>query len=524
MASFGVDDRQTGEPGAPPWWRTSVVYQIYPRSFADGDADGVGDLRGIRHRLDHLAWLGIDAIWLSPIFRSPMADFGYDVADYCDIDPIFGDLAEFDRLVADCHARGIRVVLDWVPNHTSIEHPWFVESRSSRDNPKRDWYVWRDLGPDGAPPNNWRAAFAVEEPAWTLDPTTGQAYLHCFLPDQPDLNWDHPEVEAAMLDTLRFWLDRGVDGFRMDVVHLIGKDLDTDDPASAGNHVPHNDVASTHERLRRIRLLLDSYEGDRTSVGEVYLLDEAAMATYYGQDDELHLSFNFPFLWASWDAGQLRRRIDRTLEHLTPRQAWPTWVLSNHDVPRHRQRYGGSEAIARQAAVLLLSLPGTPFMYQGEELGLIDAVVPDDRIVDPGGRDGCRAPIPWTAAADHGWGPAPWLPFPPEASERSVERQVADPSSIVHLYRRTLALRRSSAALHSGGFRWLAAPDDVLAYERSDVATGERAWVVINMGPADRQVTLPGPGTIVLSTDQRDEGDAATGAIRGMVAHVVRPA
>ena len=374
-----------------------MVYQIYPRSFADGDADGVGDLRGIRHRLDHLAWLGIDAIWLSPIFRSPMADFGYDVADYCDIDPIFGDLAEFDRLVADCHARGIRVVLDWVPNHTSIEHPWFVESRSSRDNPKRDWYVWRDLGPDGAPPNNWRAAFAVDEPAWTLDPTTGQAYLHCFLPEQPDLNWDHPEVEAAMLDTLRFWLDRGVDGFRMDVVHLIGKDLDTDDPASAGNHVPHNDVASTHERLRRIRLLLDSYEGDRTSVGEVYLLDEAAMATYYGQDDELHLSFNFPFLWASWDAGQLRRRIDRTLEHLTPRQAWPTWVLSNHDVPRHRQRYGGSEAIARQAAVLLLTLPGTPFMYQGEELGLIDAVVPDDRIVDPGGRDGCRAPIPWTA-------------------------------------------------------------------------------------------------------------------------------
>jgi alpha-glucosidase len=310
----------------------------------------------------------------------------------------------------------------------------------------------------------------------------------------------------------------------MDVVHLIGKDLDTPDPASAGNHVPHDDVATTHERLRRIRLLLDSYEGDRTSVGEVYLLDEAAMATYYGQDDELHLSFNFPFLWASWNAGQLRRRVDRTLEHLTPRHAWPTWVLSNHDVPRHRQRYGGSEAIARQAAVLLLTLPGTPFMYQGEELGLIDAVVPDDRVVDPGGRDGCRAPIPWTATADHGWGPAPWLPFPPEASERSVERQVADPASIVHLYRRTLALRRSSAALHSGVFRWLAAPDDVLAYERSDIATGERAWVMINMGSADRHVTLPGPGTIVLSTDQQDEGDAANGAIRGTVAHVVRPA
>ncbi|MGD9702581.1 MAG: alpha-amylase family glycosyl hydrolase [Acidimicrobiia bacterium] len=519
-----MDDLRTGRPDSPPWWRTSVVYQIYPRSFADGNGDGVGDLRGIRDRLDHLVWLGVDAIWLSPIFTSPMADFGYDVADYCDIDPVFGDLAEFDGLLADCHARGIRVMLDWVPNHTSIEHPWFVESRSSRDNPKREWYVWRDLGPDGSPPNNWKAAFAADRPAWTLDPTTGQAYLHCFLPEQPDLNWDNPAVEAAMLDTLRFWLDRGVDGFRMDVVHLIGKDLAVVDPEGAAAHVAHNDIPATHERLRHIRALLDSYDGDRTSVGEVVLLDEAAMATYYGQDDELHLSFNFPFLWAPWDAEKLRRRIDRTLEHLTPRQAWPTWVLSNHDLSRHRERYGGAEAAARQAALLLLTLPGTPFLYQGEELGLVDAVVPPDRVVDPGGRDGCRAPIPWTADDRHGWGDDPWLPFPPEAAERSVERQVADPASIAQLYRRLLAARRASPALHAGGFRWLDAPEDVLAYERVDPVSGDLAWIVINLVVEERQVTLPGAGTIALSTDQREEGRPATGAVGGSIAHVVRPA
>jgi alpha-glucosidase len=523
-----VDGSQLAPTGSPPWWRTAVVYQIYPRSFADGNGDGIGDLRGVRNHLDHLVWLGVDAIWLSPIFRSPMADFGYDVSDYCAIDPVFGDLDEFDALVADCHERGLRVMLDWVPNHTSIEHPWFVASRSRRDDPKRDWYVWRDFGPDGAPPNDWRAAFAPDQPAWTLDAATGQAYLHCFLPEQPDLNWDHPEVEAAMHDTLRFWLDRGVDGFRMDVVHLIGKDLERNDPPGAAGHVIHNDVAVTHDRLRRIRQLLDDYPGDRTSVGEVYLLDEAAMAAYYGHGDELHLSFNFPFLWTAWDARQLRRRIERTLEHLGPRHAWPTWVLSNHDVPRHRQRYGGSEAAARAAAVLLLTLPGTPFLFQGEELGLLDAVVPPDRVVDPGGRDGCRAPLPWTAADDHGWAAQPWLPFPPESTERSAERQVADPRSIAHLYRRVLAERRASPALHAGDFRWLDGPSDVLAFERHDAPSGERAWVVVNLGSEPCDVALPGAGRVVVSSamDAADAGDAAlsTASVGASVAHIIRPA
>jgi alpha-glucosidase len=466
----------------PAWWKTAVVYQVYPRSFADGNGDGVGDLAGLRAQLDHCEWLGVNALWLSPIFRSPMADYGYDVADYCDVDPLFGSLDDLDALIADCHRRDIKLLLDWVPNHTSIEHPWFRESRSDRTNARRDWYVWRDPAPDGGPPNNWRAAFDRTSPAWTWDARTEQYYLHLFLPEQPDLNWEHPEVQEAMLDTLRFWLDRGVDGFRMDVIHLLGKDLTLDDPPAAVEHgIPHvvyNDQPATHGHLRAIRRLLDGYPGDRVSVGEVYLLDEAAMAAYYGDDDELHLSFNFPFLWAPFEAQTLRSRIETTLSHLEPRGAWPTWVLSNHDVPRHRDRYGGTESAARAAAVLLLTLPGTPFLYQGEELGLGDAVVPPDRVLDPGGRDGCRAPIPWSAAPGHGWPDDPWLPFPPEAGSRSVETQRADPDSILHLYRELLAVRRAHPALTIGELEWIDGPDGVLAYRRR--SADESVTVVIN--------------------------------------------
>jgi alpha-glucosidase len=485
-----------------PWWQHAVVYQVYPRSFADGNGDGVGDLAGLRQHLDHLEWLGVDAVWLSPVFRSPMADFGYDVADYCDIDPIFGDLDEFDALVAECHRRGLRVLLDWVPNHTSIEHPWFVESRRDRTNPKRSWYVWRDPAPDGAPPNNWRAAFDRTRPAWSWDEATGQYYLHCFLPEQPDLDWSNPEVCNAMLDTLRFWLDRGVDGFRMDVVHLLGKELGRDDPPAAVEHgIPHvvyNDVAATHEHLRAIRKVLDAYPGDRTSVGEVYLLDEAAMASYYGEPSgdraELHLAFNFPFLWARFDAAELRERIETTLGLLVPRGAWPTWVLSNHDVPRHRNRYGGSEAAARAAAVLLLTLPGTPFLYQGEELGLTDATVPPERVVDPGGRDGCRAPLPWEPGSGHGWGVEPWLPFPPEADVRNVASLRADPGSILHHYRDLLARRRATSALQSGGLVWVDAAEGVLAYRRTH-PDGD-VLVAINTTDTERPDPTPAGPTL----------------------------
>jgi hypothetical protein len=277
-----------------PWWQRAVVYQIYPRSFADASGDGVGDLRGIRDRLEYLEWLGVDAIWLSPVFRSPMADFGYDVSDYCDVDPLFGTLADLDALVADAHAHGIRLLLDWVPNHTSDRHPWFVESRRSRADPRRDWYVWRDPAPGGGAPNNWTAAFRTGAPAWTLDPATGQHYLHLFLPQQPDLNWANPAVESAMHGVLRFWLDRGIDGFRVDVVHALGKNPALpDDPAdlAALPHSSLHDDPATHPILRRLRRLVDAYPGDRVLVGEVFQLFQRDVTRFYGKHDELHLAF-----------------------------------------------------------------------------------------------------------------------------------------------------------------------------------------------------------------------------------------
>ena len=510
-----------------PWWQTAVVYQIYPRSFAAGDGSahpGIGDLRGITAHLDHLTWLGVDAVWLSPVFRSPMADFGYDISDFCDIDPVFGTLADFDELVAALHARGLRLILDWVPNHTSEEHPWFLESRRDRSNPKADWYVWRDQ-----PVNNWNAAFPPGDTAWRWDDVRGQYHLRLFTPQQPDLDWDVPEVQAAMLDTLRFWLDRGVDGFRMDVVHLIGKDLTADDPADAvaagAPHVPFNDVPVTHERLRAIRRVLDEYPGERTSVGEVYLLDEEAMTRYYGDGDELHMSFNFAFLWARATARSLRSRISRTLDHLRPIGAQPTWALSNHDVPRHRGRHGGDEQLARVTAMLLLTLPGTPFLYQGEELGLVDADVPADRVVDPGGRDGCRAPIPWTADEPwHGWAGEPWLPFAPEAGIRSVAAERDDPRSMLHLYRELLALRRATPELHGDAFEWLDAdhPDgaeaDVLAFARGDV------MVVLHLGdsPLDVPARWGLGGATVLGATDSDTAAAAPNRLPGRGGFIAR--
>ncbi len=454
------------------WWREAVVYQIYPRSFADASGDGVGDLEGLRGRLEYLQWLGVDAIWLSPIFRSPMADFGYDVADYGDIEPLFGDLRTFDALLEDAHGRAIRVLLDWVPNHTSDEHPWFVESRASRDSPKRSWYRWRDGNP-GVPPNNWRAAFA-DEPAWTWDEGTEQWYLHTFLPQQPDLNWDEPEVVAAMHDVLRFWMDRGVDGFRADVVHLIGKDPALAD-VTTPDIVSYHDHEGTHALLRGIRGVLEEYP-DRMMVGEVNLRETSLIAPYLGEDDELHLAFDFESLNVPWDPAAWRARIVHVETVMGGR--WPTWVFSNHDQPRVRTRLGGSEARARAALVMLLTLRGTPFLYAGDELGLEDADVPPERVVDPGGRDGCRAPLPWTAGPGHGWPAEPWLPWPPEPAARSVEAQRADEGSVLHLCRAALALRRSSPALRLGTLELLDdVPDGVLAYERAHGADRRLVWL-----------------------------------------------
>jgi alpha-glucosidase len=505
-----------------PWWQRAVIYQLYPRSFADASGNGIGDLAGIGQKLDYLRWLGVDAIWISPFFPSPMRDFGYDVSDYCDVDPLFGSLEDFDRLVASAHDRGLRVMIDWVPAHTSDQHPWFVEARSSRENAKRNWYVWRDPGPEGELPNNWRAAF-LQRPAWTLDETTGQYYLHSFLAEQPDLNWNEPAVVEAMLDTLRFWLDRGVDGFRADVIHNIGKDPALPDVQGKLAPIPHcalNDEPATHQHLRAIRRVLDAYPGERAMVGEVFLLSTAQVAAYYGAGDELHLSFNFPPLFAPWESEPWRRNLDETFTALDPVGGWPTWVLSNHDQKRHRTRYG-SEERARAAALLLLTLRGTPFLYMGEELGLEDAEVPPDRAVDPGGRDGCRAPIPWDGSPGHGWGADPWLPFPPKAAERAAEVLREDPSSILHLYRRLLEVRRGSAALQLGTLRHLPAPPGVLAYERA--TAGDARVVLVNFSATPLTVPLEGAYEVEVASDEAEAGGLYGGELKPDQALILAP-
>ena len=459
-----------------------VVYQIYPRSFRDTTGNGVGDLAGITAGLDHLAWLGVDAVWLSPIFRSPMKDFGYDVADHTDVDPLFGSREDLDALLAAAHERGLQVWLDYVPNHTSDQHPWFQDAIGSRDAPKRDWYVWRDPAPDGGPPNNWIRHFADGAPAWTYEEATGQYYLHQFLPEQPDLNWHHPDAREAMLDVLRFWMARGVDGFRADVVHMIGKspELADDQPPYAGHPRAghHHEPEAAAPFLRAIRACLEEVPGT-TMVGEVNLPDPAAVATYVGPDT-LHLAFQFRLLYSTWEAPAWRGAIRAVQEAFGAVGVLPTWVLSNHDWTRVATRAGG-EPGARAAAVMLLTLRGVPFLYMGDELGLPDAEVPPERVVDPGGRDGCRAPLPWTSdgggggadSADgaggggHGWAGDPWLPWPPDPAERSVEAQRADERSVLHLHRRLLALRRAHPSLRpAAAMRLLDVHDDVIAYER----------------------------------------------------------
>ncbi len=506
-----------------PWWRSAVVYQIYPRSFCDSDGDGVGDLEGITSRLDHVAKLGVDAIWLSPIYRSPMADSGYDVSDYNDVDPVFGDLDAFDRLLAEAHRLGLRVVLDWVPNHTSSQHPWFLESRSSRTSTKREWYIWRD-GRGAGPPNNWRSAFGG--PAWTRDEATEQWYLHLFLPEQPDLNWASPEVVTAMHGTLRFWLDRGVDGFRADVVNLIGKDETLPDHGHELLHLDiatHHDHPRTHELLRDIRKLLDEYEGDRVMIGEVPFDSPARLAGYYGAGDELHMVFNFALMHVPWSAGAFAKALVEAERALAAPEAWPCWVLSNHDQPRHRTRFAASEERARAAAVVILTLCGTPFLFAGEELGLLDADVPVGSRVDPGGRDGSRAPIPWEMAPPHGWPSPPWLPWPPDPGLRNAEREEADPDSLLALYRRLLVTRRGSAALRSGSWRLLEAPAGALVYERRHA--DDLRLIAVNFTDEHLEgVGTAGGWRIEVATHRRREGQGWDGCLGPAEGVILAPA
>ena len=513
-----------------PWWKDAVVYQVYPLAFADGNGDGVGDLYGLLDRLDYLAWLGVDAVWICPIYPSPLADGGYDVSDHTAVHPLFGDLTVFDRLVDETHRRGLRLLMDWVPNHTSVEHPWFVESRSSRDNPRRDWYFWRD-GTEDSPPNNWRGFRG--RPAWTCDERTGQMYLHLFLPEQPDLNWNNPQVVEAMHATLRFWLDRGVDGFRIDVIHCIGKHPDLpDEPAALADvdQVSIHDHDGTHALIRGFRRILDSYPGDRMMVGEVTLRQTSAIRRYYGQGDELHLAFNFLSLDAGWDATEWRELLDHVPMELGA-AAWPTWVLTNHDTARHRTRFGGSEDRARAAAVLLCTLRGTPFLFQGSELGLLDAPVPADRRIDSYGREGSRAPIPWDGTDGHGWtGNPPALPFPPGADHRNVAAQIADTGSILHLHRRLLRARHDSPALRRGEWLPLLTPPGVLGYQRVHDPTGpdhDRRVVLVNFADSASTMTVEGDWRVEVCSRNSAEGcrfDGGLGPNHAVLLAPVAPA
>lgn len=441
------------------WWKKAVVYQVYPRSFMDSNGNGVGDIPGIISRLDHVADTGFDAIWLSPIFPSPMRDFGYDVSDYCSVQPEYGTLEEFDRLVDRCHRLGLKVILDFVPNHSSSEHPWFAESRKSRGNPRRDWYIWRDPKPDGSPPNNWLGAFGG--PAWTYDGTTGQYWMHSFLPEQPDLNWSNPEVRSAMFDAMRFWLSRGVDGLRVDVILRLVKDkLFRDEPANPAwhegmdaydrlLHCMTRDAEGVHEYVKMFRSVLDEFP-ERVLIGETYLPIPKLM-NYYGQNDECHLPFNFGLITTPFSPSAFAEYINKYLSALPP-DAWPNWVLGNHDVPRITApgRFGAAGTAA--ATLLLYMLPGTITAYYGDEIGMSDADIPPDRVRDPkvlregGGkksRDSARTPMQWDDTACSGFSTVePWLPVSDDFHRVNVCTSGREPTSILNLVRRLLALRR----------------------------------------------------------------------------------
>ena len=516
-----------------PWWEAGVIYQVYPRSFQDSDGDGIGDLEGIRQRLDYIATLGVDAIWLSPVFPSPMADFGYDVSDYCDIAPIFGNLASFDALLADVHDRGLKLLLDFVPNHSSDQHPWFVESRSSRDNPKRDWYIWKDPAPDGGPPNNWTSDMGGS--AWEFDPATGQYYLHAFLKEQADLNWRNPEVRKAMENVLHFWFARGVDGFRIDVLwHCIKADGFPDNPFNPDYRpelgdkfmvLQHNSAnrPEIHQIAGGFRKIADDY-GDRLLVGEI-CLPVSTLMEYYGSPEApgVHLPFNFQLLDAEWDAGVLAGLITE-YEAALPPGGWPNWVLGSHDAPRIAGRIGEDQA--RVAAMLLLTLRGTPTLYQGDELGIGRVIIPPHRVRDtqdlrqPGlglGRDGSRTPMAWNSSPQAGFSTTePWLPLHDDWSTRNVDFQAGDPASMLELYRSLLALRRSNPALSIGAKSAVAGTDGVLCYERQHKS--QRLLVALNLTAEPRRLDLPAPvRRCLLSTIPNRQFDGSLTANEGVI-------
>ncbi len=514
----------------PLWWQKGIIYQIYPRSYQDSNNDGIGDLPGIQRRLDYLQSLNIKAVWLSPIYPSPMHDFGYDVADYVGINPLFGTMADFDALLTDLHRRGLKLIIDLVPNHTSDEHAWFQESRSSRNNPKRDWYIWRDPAPDGGPPNNWLSFFGG--PAWTFDEKTGQYYLHQFVTQQPELNYRHPDVLPAMLDVMRFWLDKGVDGFRVDVIWLMMKDAamrneppnptwNGVEPYQSLDHIYTQNLPEVHGLIRKMRAVLDEYD-ERMMVGEIYLPYDQLMS-YYGDDfDECHLPFNFHFIHAKWAAQTIRQLVD-SYEDALPEGAWPNWVLGNHDQHRIATRIGLDQA--RVANMLLLTLRGTPTSYYGEELGMEDGHIPPEFIQDPPavnqpeiahiiGRDPERTPMQWDGSAHAGFTgetAVPWLPVAANHTTRNVAAQHNDPTSMLSFYRALTALRREEPALNVGHYTAVDHDNpDVFAYVRS--ASGRSFMIVLNFTGKSQEVSITGYGEkapITLATNMQRHGSVA---------------
>lgn len=521
------------------WWQTGVIYQIYPRSFQDSNRDGVGDLKGIISRLDYLSEsLKVDALWLSPFYPSPQADFGYDVSDYTNIDPIYGDLKVFAELLDQMHRRGMKLIIDYVPNHSSDQHPWFIESRASRNNPKRDWYVWRDAKPDGSPPNNWLAVFGG--PAWEWDEKTGQFYLHSFLKEQPDLNWRNPELKKAMFDAAEFWLKMGVDGFRLDVAHFIMKDeLLRDNPLNPrpeqAEFLPLGDYDSllhvydkadpqVHQIFREFRAILDKYSlaSPRYSVGEIHIFEWDKWASFYGNDDELHMPFNFKFLITPWKAADISRVVDE-LEGAIPKTAWPNFVMGNHDESRMASRLGHEKA--RLAAMLLLTLRGTPTLYYGDEIGMTDVPIPPELERDPfgkrvpgQGRDPNRTPMQWDGGPNAGFTDAdaiPWLPLAGNYEGLNVETELKDAHSMLNLYRALLSYRRASPALMEGSYDHIhSGDDDCFIYLRK--AGNQRIVVALNFAETAAVLGLSeyGRGVIQISTSLKRGGEVNLGSLQ----------
>lgn len=525
----------------PTWWQRGIIYHIYPRSFMDATGDGIGDLRGITARLDYLRDLGVDALWISPIYPSPMADFGYDVTDYTAVAPIFGTLDDLDALIREAHRRDLRVLLDWIPNHTSVEHPWFREARASRDNPRRDWYLWREPAPGGGPPTNWISVFGGS--AWQWDDATDQYYYHTYLRDQADLNWRNPAVQDAMFATLRFWLDRGADGFRVDALRqLIKDDRYRDNPPNPAYRPGMDPYLSliplyttnrpeVHDIVRFIRRTTDAY-GDIPLIGELYLPISELVAYYGPAGSGIHLPTNFHLLTTPWRAADLRDLI-AAYEAAVPATGWPDWILGNHDRHRVASRIGPGQA--RVAALLLLTLRGTPTLYYGDEIGMRDVPIPPGRVQDPFeknipglGRDPERTPMPWDATPNAGFCPEgvqPWLPVADDYPAVNVAAEAADPHSSLTLYRRAIALRRASPALEMGPYTPVPMPagSDLLAFLRTPPsslpgrASDTSYLVVLNCDSqpqtfASTDISLS-RGHIVLNTHLDRAGEPVAGVL-----------